>query len=485
MKGRLVTFMMFLAVFVAVSFVAFNQQAQAQKQKQAQPQTQSQPQSQTENYIDIDGDEGEIPLVDVERPPDVQQSTDPGNLVYVQDNLSTGSGIMIFRRENAALTMLKTVPTGGKGMFDVTGFNRSPTGIFAAVDIGPFEHDGIMMMNKARTRLFSCNQGSDDLSVFDISADGLDLTPVPGSPFKTGRIPSSVGLAGPNFDIVVVVNKNDPAGNPKPSGLQGGLITFRMAANGSLTPIPNSEIKFPGARCDEGVICNQSTSPSQVMPTADGKIVFVNDFFAGMIRPFKVNADGTLTAVKPFDLRTTPEGTLNANKGNFPYTLGLGLHPVKNVLYTGLVFEDKVGVLRYNPKSGKLAFIRTAPNGGSTVCWFSIRTDGRYMWTSNQAANSINTYDLADPETPIPVQLIKFQGCGEPSHVITAPKQDWIYYVNSSVTNKCSQKDPNTRSNMVHTLMINPANGQLTEVKQPEVMTFLPLGERIQGVASK
>lgn len=480
MKGqRLVTFMMFLAVFVGISFVAFNQQAQAQKQKQAQT-TQTQT---TEDYIGIDEDEGEIPLVDVERPPVFQQTTDPGNLVYVQDNISTGSGIMIFRRENATLTMLKTVPTGGKGMFDVTGFNRTPTGIFAAVDIGPFEHDGIIMMNRERTRLFSCNQGSDDLSVFDISPDGLNLTPVPGSPFKTGRIPSSVALAGANFDIVVVVNKNDPAGNPKPQGLQGSVMTYKMAPNGSLTPIPNSEIKFPGARCDEGVICNQSTTPSQVLPTADGKVVFVNDFFGGFIRPFRVNPDGTLKPSPVFDLRTTNE--LNANKGNFPFTLGLGLHPVKNVLYTGLLFEDKIGVLRYSPKTGKLTFVRSAPNGGSTVCWFSLRNDGRYMWTSNQAANSINTYDLADPETPIPVQLIKFQGCGEPSHVITAPKQDWIYYVNSAVTNKCSQKDPNTRSNMVHTLQINQDNGQLTEVKQPDVMTFLPLGERIQGVASK
>lgn len=479
MKGRrIVTFMMFLALFVGLSFVAFNQQAEAQKQKQ----TSVQPQNQTEDYIDIDEDEGEIPLVNVDQPY-FQQAEGPGNLVYVQDNLSTGSGIMIFRRENAELTLLKTIPTGGKGMFDTVGFNRAPTGIFAAVDIGPFEHDGIIMMNKERTRLFSCNQGDDTLSVFDISPDGLELTPVPGSPFKTGRIPSSVALAGPNFDIVIVVNKNDPAGNPKPAGLQGGLITYKMAANGSLSLVPNSEIKFPGARCDEGVICNQSSTPSQVLPTADGKIVFVNDFFAGMIRPFKVNPDGTLKTVPPFDLRTTNE--LNANKGNFPFTLGLGLHPIKNVLYTGLVFEDKVGVLRYSPKSGKLQFIRSAPNGGSTVCWFSLRKDGRYMWTSNQASNSINTYDLLDPESPIPTQLIKFQGCGEPSHVITSPPQDWIYYVNSSVTNKCSQKDPNTRSNMVHTLRIDPNNGQLTEVKQPKVFDFLPLGERIQGVASK
>jgi len=146
MKGRFLIFTMFLAVFVGLSFIAFTQQAQAQKQKQAQSQTQTQAQPQTQDSINLNDNE-EIPLVDVDQPA-FQQSAGPGNLVYVQDNLSTGSGIMIFRRENAALTMLKTVPTGGKGAFDVTGFNRTPTGIFAAVEIGTFEHDGIIMMNR-------------------------------------------------------------------------------------------------------------------------------------------------------------------------------------------------------------------------------------------------------------------------------------------------------------------------------------------------
>jgi hypothetical protein len=45
--------------------------------------------------------------------------------------------------------------------------------------------------------------------------------------------------------------------------------------------------------------------------------------------------------------------------------------------------------------------------------------------------------------------------------------------------------DPNTRSNMIHTLQINPANGEMTEVSPPFIMMDLPLGERIEGVATK
>lgn len=477
MKGQLIiSFLMFTMIFLILSFTSTeNSQAQRQKKQQIHNDW---------NENSYPDDNEDIPLMDVYAPPQFQQSTGPGNLIYVEDNLSQGSGIMIFRRGNdGSLTKLKTISTGGKGMFDVTGFNRAPTGVFAAVDIGPFEHDGIMIMNDERTRLFVCNQGSDDLSVFDVSADGLDLTPVPGSPFKTGRIPSSVAIAA--FDTVVVVNKNDPAGNPKPPGLQGSVMTYKMASNGSLTPVPNSEIKFPGATCGEGVICNQSSTPSQVIPSIDKKVVFVNDFFAGMIRPFKVNPDGTLTATKPFNIRSLGPSVLPINLGNFPFSLGLGIHPSKNILYTGLLFENKIGVFRYNPNSGKLKFVRAMPNGGSTVCWFYIRKDGRHMWTSNQASNDASTYDLTDPEAPVETQLIKFEGCGEPSHVIGSPADTWIHFTNSAVTNKCSQKDPNTRSNMIHTLRINSQTGFLTELIQPQVMMELPLGERIQGVASK
>jgi len=470
-------------VFFALAFSSLNS-TNAQKQK---PQNSQSKQSVEPEYVDDDEFDGSVQ--DVDRAIEPLQSTGPNNLVYVGDNVSTGAGIKIFRRDNmGVLTEMPNspVPTGGKGMFDVTGFNRMPTGIFAATDIGPFEHDGNMIITPDRSRIFIVNQGSDDLSVFDVSADGLTLTPVPGSPFKTGRVPSSVALAA--FDTVVVVNKNDPAGNPKPMGNQGSLITYKMAANGSLTPVPNSEIKLPSARGGEGVIANQSSTPSQVIPSQDGKVVFVNDFFGGMIRPYKVLPDGHLQATKPFDIRSLGFDVLPANGKTFPFSLGIGIHPLKNILYTGLLFENKVAVFTFSPKSGKMKFQGTATNGGSTVCWFTFRKDGEYVWTTNQASNSVSVYDLDDPLKPVEIQVVQFQGCGEPAQVTTSPDQNWIYYVNSAVTNKCSQKDPDTRSNMVHTLKITTSGadeGKFNELTQPRVMTELPLGERIEGVVTK
>src|SRR5438093_256038 len=84
----------------------------------------------------------------------------PSDLIYVGDNVSKdngGAGIKIFRRDNnGVLTELpkSPVPTGGSGLFDILGFNRAPAGIFAAVDIGPYELDSDLILNADRSRMF-------------------------------------------------------------------------------------------------------------------------------------------------------------------------------------------------------------------------------------------------------------------------------------------------------------------------------------------
>jgi DNA-binding beta-propeller fold protein YncE len=477
MKGRiLVTFIMLLAVWVGLSFSSLNT-------PRAQSQNDAYTQIDTEDEDDGFYEEGTV--VDIPQHPQAfLQNTGPGNLVYAGDNLTTGANIRIFRRDDMGrLTFIKDVPTGGKGLFDLVGVTRTQTGIFAATDIGPFEHDGNLIITPDKSRIFVVNQGSDDLSVFNVSADGLTLTPVPGSPFKTGHIPASVTVAA--FDTVVVLNKNDDPGGQKIIGKQGSVQTYKMAANGSLTPVAGSEILLPTARGGEGIFKGQTTTPSQVLAVGDGKLIFVNDFFAGMIRPFTVNPDGTLKAGKAFDIRSLGINVLPINGRNFPFTLNFMNFPGKNILYAGILFENKVGVFTFNPKNGKLKFQGTATNRGSTVCWFVISPSGKFMWTSNQASNSVSTYSLADPLKPVETQVINFDSCGEPSQVAINQNASFIYFSASAVTNKCPQTNPDTRSNMIHTLQINPANGEMTELSPPFIMMDLPLGERIEGIAAK
>lgn len=492
MKARIfVTFIVATMAMLMLSLTPIdNSHAQSKKSKRTITETsQVYQSSEPVQYDNEDADLDDIGIVDIVRKAprsmrSIKAAAGPGNLVYVGDNISTGAGVRIFRTsDQGVLTepLSAAVPTGGKGAFDIVGFNRKPTGIFAAVDLGPYEEDKDLILNDDGSRLFVCNQGSNDLTVFDVSDDGLKLTPVPGSPFKTGISPVSVTLAA--FDTVVVLNKNDPPGNPKPPGVHASVMTFKMAANGSLTPVPNSMIELPSAVCGEGIVCGQTSSPSQVEATADGKVVFVNDFMGGFIRPYKVQPDGTLKATKPFDIRSLGESVLPVNGKAFPFTLNFGLSFTKNILYAGLPFDNKVAVFSYNPKSGKLKFIRAVPNSGLTVCWFYMKEDGKFFYTTDQVSNSVSTYDLTDPTTPKEIQLVQFQECGEPGQVDASPDERFLHFVIAATTNRCQQSDPKVESNYVHTLKIDPVTGMLTDL--PPTPMHLPVGERAQGIITR
>ncbi|MGZ4150535.1 MAG: hypothetical protein ACXVQJ_10870 [Actinomycetota bacterium] len=86
----------------------------------------------------------------------------PAGHVYVQTNAASGNAVVAFNRDSAAhLTYDETVATGGLGI--------APTSVGSqgAVAITPNER-----------HLLAVNAGSDDVSIFDITARGLVLADV-------------------------------------------------------------------------------------------------------------------------------------------------------------------------------------------------------------------------------------------------------------------------------------------------------------------
>jgi hypothetical protein len=470
--------MVTMAMFILAVKPYDKTSAQSQKLK---------PNNQSEKAAKNDYDPEDLGIVDIphqgpKRSFRLQEQSK--GIIYVGDNISTGAGVRVLHQnDDGTVTDMPGSPfaTGGKGEFDIVAFNRKPTGIFAAVDLGPYEADKNLILSQDGTKLFTCNQGSDDISVFNVSDDGKTLSLVPGSPFKTG--PSPVSVAEAAFDTIVVLNKNDRAGNPKPANTHASVMSFKMSANGALTPVPGSVFELPSAVCNEGLVCGQTSSPSSVIPAAEGKIVFVIDFMGGFIRPYIVQADSSLKEGKPFNMRSLGEAVFSVNLRSFPFVLNAGIHPTKNILYCGLPLENKVGVFSFNPKNGKLKFLNAVPNNGLTVCWFYITDNGKYMYTSNQLSNSVSAYDLSDPTKPVEFQLVKFKECGEPAHVEASVGEKFLNYLIAPATNRCVESDPNIEPNWVHTLFIDPNTGMLTDIKANPLA--LPVGERGQGIATK
>ncbi len=128
---------------------------------------------------------------------------------------------------------------------------------------GPFDLDQNIIANPERSRLFVTNGGSDTVAVFDVQDDG-GLKPVKGSPFPSGgKNPVSLGLVG---DRLYVVNKNDDPGRDMTKTLPN-YTCLRVGKDGSLTPIPNSTLELPTA----------SRSPTQAL-VVEGKFLFDGDF---------------------------------------------------------------------------------------------------------------------------------------------------------------------------------------------------------------
>ena len=114
----------------------------------------------------------------------------------------------------------------------------------------------------------------------------------------------SVGLAG---DILCVVNKDQDPGHP---GLfLPNYTSFRVTAQGQLTPIPNSTVSV-----------DLGSSPSQALLSPDGSLMFGADFLGGLLRSFRISANGRLT---PADALPLPPAEF-ADTGAPPLPLGPG-----------------------------------------------------------------------------------------------------------------------------------------------------------------
>jgi len=143
---------------------------------------------------------------------------------------------------NAVLTYLND-GAGNLSPLPGSPFKTNGTGYttkYVLPHFGAFDLHQNLMLSADAHRLFVTNGGSDSIAIFEIFDDG-SLQPAPGSPFLSGGgNPVSIGLAG---DKLYVVNKNDDPGRDM-SGSNPNYTGFRIEVNGRLTPIRGSTVEL-------------------------------------------------------------------------------------------------------------------------------------------------------------------------------------------------------------------------------------------------
>jgi 6-phosphogluconolactonase (cycloisomerase 2 family) len=261
----------------------------------------------------------------------------PDGFVYVQTNDADHNQVVVFaRRASGELERRNSFLTGGKG----SGEPHLPSQSSVLVD---------------GNRLFVTNAGSDDVTVFSIEGDRLEVLDRIAS---GGSVPRSVAVHAGGH--VYVLNTG---GEPNITGFE--LVRDRL--------VTITESTQPAG-----------TDPAQVAFSRDGRTLLVSDR-ADSIHAFSVDGDG----------RAQQQVTYQSS-GATPYGFDLTTDGVLVVTEAAGAQAGKASASSY--KLGRPA--QLAPLSGpvgntrSEVCWAAISKDGRTVFVTNFGDGTISTYGI-------------------------------------------------------------------------------------------
>lgn len=271
-----------------------------------------------------------------------------GGAVFAMTNAAEGNEIVVYNRfSNGTIDRLRNVSTRGLGI---------------GTDL---DTQGGLRLNRNNRFLYAVNAGSDDITVFEV--DGTRLRFV--QKIYAGDEPVSLTLSG---NLLYVLN-GSVAGN--------GIRGFRVANNGTLTPLPDS---FRD-------LSSRIAVPGNIQFSPDGRVILVthkvtNELVAPfhIIDAFTIGTDGYASAMP----------TPNESHGIRPFSLAFRNDGKLVVVESHNAVDNRSAASSYQLNAtGTLSLISgSVPNAQTDVCWVVITNDGRYAFTSNFASGTISSY---------------------------------------------------------------------------------------------
>ena len=354
--------------------------------------------------------------------------------------------------------------------------------------VGPDDSSQEVVASPDGRFLFAVNQGSDTVAAFRIRRDGgLDFI----NTFDSGGVqPDSIGIVNGRL---YVSNRGDaanagPGGTPAadPGTVAPNITGFNIEPDGSLAPIPNSTVTFP-----VGTVPSQNLiSPNGKFLFSD--VFGVNGGTApqsNTLASFRIEADGALTpagdvAAQAPGATTAPPALLGAAanpKLNIVYAGLTGLSEVAVFTY------DDAGRLSFVGASDP------NNQGGSGPCWVAVSPDGKFLYTGDTGSNSVGVYSLANPLHPVQLQELFLGGpLTPPGSPPGAPRETTVFQVAVdpsgrfvyAISQNTSANGTFQEGNQLHTLAVAP-DGTLSEPNGPTVLPpgAVPGTAHPQGIA--
>ena len=261
--------------------------------------------------------------------------------VFTETNAAAGNAIQVFERgADGHLDAAGTFATGGLG----TGAGLGSQGAVA------LSRDGRW--------LFAVNAGSNDVSVFAVTDDGLRLTDRVAS---GGTKPISLTAED---SLLYVLN-----------GGGSGNITGFSVDDGHLVPLPDSTRPLsPGA-----------AGPAQVSFNPSGSALVVTEKGTNRIDVYAVGDDGLAGGA-----------TVNASHGQTPF--GFAFDPRGELLvseaFGGAANQSALSSYELGP-GGKLILVSSSvPDHQSAACWVVVTRDNRFTYSTNTGSNTVSGYHV-------------------------------------------------------------------------------------------
>lgn len=289
-------------------------------------------------------------------PAKAKETTGSPGAVYSMTNDATKNTIVIFKRgADGLLTPAGAVPTGGRGSGTIEN-NANP------LILGEQSPNNL---NGSVRYLYAVNAGSNSISVFRTTQDGLERVDLEPS---GGDHPISVTV---HNNLLYVLN----GGTTNCMGGTPSITGFTVSPKGRLEPIPGSTRPVSGGSL---------SGCAQVSFTPDGNVLVVTQRASDKIDTFLVDRGTGLTTgpivnesngAGPFGFTFTQRGQLLTTE-NFGGAPGQGAASSYEVPSTGVLV----------PISGPVR------NNRSDTCWIVNTDDSRYAYVTNFMSGDISSY---------------------------------------------------------------------------------------------
>jgi 6-phosphogluconolactonase len=260
--------------------------------------------------------------------------------VYVQTNDANGNEVIAFSRaEDGTLAPLGRYPTGGRG-----------TGVPHLASAG-----SVVLSDDGRW-LLAVNAGSDELSLFAVQPDGLQLADRAGS---GGSKPTSVAVRAA---LVYVLNNGTPS------------ISGFTLADGKLTELGGST--RPGSA---------DADPAQISFTADGRMLIVTERGTNTISSYLIDKRGY--AQNPATIKSS---------GQTPYGFAL---TADGSLIVSEAFGGATGAAAASSYTvsgpGEITMVSGSVGDTRTeVCWVALTKDDRFAYVTNFGDGTVSSYEI-------------------------------------------------------------------------------------------